>query len=148
MTAVHLAILQGSFHENIVNSQALTSRTAEALQQLHSALYCTTTYKDTHRNFFTKKEKNSQHKKYFSVVKTAADYTDLADDESYGEIEETVEVQGLEDENSRAETNMVETSTEEDYQSDETIAENGILVYSFSPIFCPSISCLFHLDSG
>lgn len=70
-------------------------------------------------------------------MKTAADYSDLADDESYGEIEETVEVQGLEDENSR--TNMVETSTEEDYQCDETIAENGILVYGFLSIFCPSI---------
>ena len=79
-------------------------------------------------------------------MKTAADYSDLADDESYGEIEETVEVQGLEDENSCAETNIVETSTEEDYQCDETITENGILVYGFSSIFCPSISILIPVD--
>ena len=126
MTGVHV-YCQRSFHETVVTSQALTSRTAEALQQLHSALYCTTTYKDTHRNFFTKKEKN-----YFSVMKSAADYTDLADSESYGEVEETstVEVRGLEDENSSA-----ETSTEEDYQSDKAIAENGTVVYNFSGIY-------------
>ena len=65
-------------------------------------------------------------------MKTAADYTDLADSESYGEVEETspVEVQGLEDENSSA-----ETSTEEDYQSDKVITENGTLVYNFSGIY-------------
>ena len=57
---------------------------------------------------------------------------DIPDGESYGEVEETstVEVQGLEGENSSA-----ETSTEEDYQSDKAIAENGTLVYNFSGIY-------------
>lgn len=128
-------------HKTIVISQTLTSRTAEALQQLHSALYCTTTYKDTYRNFFAKKEKDSHHhRKRFSLVKTAVDlavdYTELVDGESYGEVEDasTVEVQHTEDENSSAETDMVETTIEEDYLSDEAVAENGTLACDFLPI--------------
>ena len=126
-------------HKTNVTSQALTSRTAEALQQLHSALYCTTTYKDTYRNFFAKKEKDSHHhRKRFSLVKTAVDLAVdyLVDGESYGEVEDasTVEVQHTEDENSSAETDMVETTIEEDYLSDEAVAENGTLACDFLPI--------------
>lgn len=86
-----------------------------------------------------KKEKDSHHhRKRFSLVKTAVDlavdYTDLADGESYEEAEDasTVEVQHTKDENSSAETNMVETTIEENYLSDEAIAENGTLAYDFT----------------
>ena len=126
----------------------MTSRTAEALQQLHSALYCTTTYKDTYEKFFAKKEKDSHHhRKRFSLVKTAVDlavdYTDLADGETYEEAEDasTAEVQHTEDGNSSAKTDMVETTIEEDYLSDEAIAENGTLAYDFSPIYLDLSIC-------
>ena len=138
----YIAIIPSPLYTTIVTSQALTSRTAEALQQLHSALYCTTTYKDTYEKFFAKKEKDSHHhRKRFSLVKTAvdlaADYSDLADGESNGEAEDasTVKIEHNEDENSSAETDMVETTIEENYLSDEAIAENGTLAYDFSPIY-------------
>lgn len=100
-----------------------------------------------------KKEKDSHHhRKRFSLVKTAvdlaADYTDLADGESYEESEDasTVEVQHTEDENSSAETDMVETTIEENYLSDEAIAENGTLAYDFTylsrSVYMSIIQCM------
>lgn len=144
----YIVIIPSSLHTTIVTSQALTSRTAETLQQLHSALYCTTTYKDTYENFFAKKEKDSHHhRKRFSLVKTAVDlavdYTDLADGEIYEEAEDafTGEVQLTEDGNSSAKTDMVETTIEEDYLSDEAIAENGTLAYEFSSVYLDLFIC-------
>ena len=78
-----------------------------------------------------------------TAVDLAVDYTDLADGETYEEAEDafTVEVQHTEDGNSSAKTDMVETTIEEDYLSDEAIAENGTLAYEFSSVYLDLFIC-------